>query len=90
MTIRQFLFVFDRKTGELDRFEYEDGDQEAMRKLLELEDEHRGDANTEIVLFSADSIEALRKTHPHYFNKERGTDSLSQLEEQVRKEREAS
>ncbi len=55
----------------------------AVRRYEQLEAEHRAAPDLEIVLLGSASLDQVRITHPHYFNKERGSDSLTQLEESL-------
>lgn len=87
---RQFLLMFDRDTGNLTVDDLGTEQEAAVVAYAEAEHAHRSDERREIVLIGAASLDDIRITHPHYFNKERGTDSLTQLEEQVREERSAS
>lgn len=82
MTRTNFLLIFDRATGDLSHREVGSNSTAAM-KLLEAEERAVIPADRdriEVVLIGAESIDAIRVTHPHYFNKERGEDSLTQLE----------
>jgi len=67
MTLCHFLLVYDLERQELvEQREFSDGEQ-ATLAYTELEREHGGDRNKEIVLVGADSIETIRSTHAHYF-----------------------
>lgn len=88
--VLQFILVFDKANGSLVVEQFGDDVESAVARYDELEQGQPDDRSTEIVLLGADSIDTLRTTHPHYFNKERDTDSLTQLEERVREERSAS
>ena len=80
---RHFILVFDRATGDL-AVEEPAGDRStALARLESLEHEHREDTSVEVVLIGSNSLESVRQTHPHYFNKERGSDSLAQIDEHV-------
>lgn len=87
---RQFLLMFDRDTGGLIVDDLGTEQDAAVAAYEAAERAHRRDERLEIVLIGAASLDDIRVTHPHYFNNERGTDSLTQLEEQVREERSAS
>jgi len=68
MAFHHFLLVYDLARQELVRqLEFHDGD-EAAAAYRELENEHQGRADLEIVLVGADSIDTIKRTHAHYFD----------------------
>ena len=69
MALTHFLLVYDFSRGELAEAprEFTNAD-EAAAAYAELEREHRGDPNLEIVLVGADSIETIKQTHGNYFD----------------------
>lgn len=67
MAIVHFLLVYDHKQQRLvSRRQFTNGTT-AASAYAAFEAEHRDDANLEIVLVSADSLQTIRKTHGHYF-----------------------
>lgn len=69
MSLIHFLLVFDHAQQQLvDRREFDDA-AEAAAAYTELEHQHRGDPNLEIVLVGADSIKTIEKTHGNYFGR---------------------
>jgi chromosome segregation and condensation protein ScpB len=69
MAFQHFLLVYDLARQELVRqLEFHDGD-EAAAAYRELEGEYRGRSDLEIVLVGADSIETIKQTHAHYFER---------------------
>jgi len=68
MPIVHFLLAYDRKLGKL-VFEREYSDaRQAVKAYEQLEEEHRGESQMEIVLVGADSIETVMLTHGNYFD----------------------
>jgi hypothetical protein len=81
MSFFHFLLVYDHGKRELiHRGRYEDAD-EAAEAYAQMERDHRGDKDLEIVLVGADSIETIRKTHGNYFD---GTGPLDPFSTRVR------
>jgi hypothetical protein len=70
MALHHFLLVYDRTLGRLIRLdEFEDG-AKAAAAYAELERESNDRTNNlEIVLVGADSIETIKRTHSHYFDR---------------------
>lgn len=67
--LKNFLVVFDRaKNKQVDLIEFGSDTRAAAKKYGELEIQHFGDSNIEIVLLGADSVETLKKTHSTYFD----------------------
>jgi hypothetical protein len=59
--------IFDAKHGTLvSERRIVDPDQ-AMNAFAEAEREHSAKPHLQVVMFSADSIETVHGTHPHYF-----------------------
>jgi hypothetical protein len=69
MPLIHFLLIYDLEKQELvsKPEEFHDAAAAAAR-YAELETEHRGDPNLEIVLVGADSIDTIKQTHGNYFN----------------------
>lgn len=64
--IRYFLLGYDPAAGDL-MFCQEFAEQdEAVAAYADAEKHHRGDL-VRVLLFSADSLDAVKRTHPHYF-----------------------
>jgi len=70
--VAHFLIVFDRAHGRLLREEVFEDNRDALQERFRAERLHRAD-DVEVVVLTADSEEALRRTHARYFN------SLSEL-----------
>lgn len=68
--MNHFLLVYDQKQGKLllpiVKFTDAEGGA-AIRRRFELEREYGGQPGIEIVVLSAESEEAIRKTHGRYF-----------------------
>ncbi len=65
--VAHFLIVFDRAHGQLLR-EQPFGDQRrALEERFAAEKQHRGNPDIEVVVLTADSKDALRRTHARYF-----------------------
>lgn len=66
--MKYFLLVYRRSTGELVRLDDLGLDRTAaLKRRFEIEVQERGDADVEVVLLSAPSLDALRRTHGRYF-----------------------
>lgn len=63
---RHFLVIFDPVAGRLVATEEFEDDQTAEDAYLRAERAHRDD-EIQVVLFAGESLEAVRGTHPHYF-----------------------
>jgi hypothetical protein len=72
-----FLLIYDRPAGRLLRQEQFDTSAEAMQARFAAEREYAGQRRIEVVVLSADSEEALRRTHGRYFL------SLSELADRI-------
>jgi hypothetical protein len=67
--IKQFLLVYDTRRRRLRQWEEFDSGDEAAAAHSELEAEYRDRLDDfEIVLVSADSFEAIKLTHLHFFS----------------------
>lgn len=64
-----WLIVYQRSKGLLLRCEEHPDSQEALSKRFELEREHAGDRDLEIVVLSAETLQDVYKTHSRYFFK---------------------
>jgi hypothetical protein len=62
-----FLVLFDARHGRLLSQQQILDSATAMRLFNEAEKRHADDPTIQVVMFSADSIEAVQATHPHYF-----------------------
>jgi hypothetical protein len=62
-----FLVIFDTKRGMLVSETRIVDSAEAMNAFAEAERQHRATPDLQVVMFSADSIETVHGTHPHYF-----------------------
>lgn len=70
--MRNFLIVYDRRTGEVDVREFPPGQgREAIRARFETEAEHRGEPDIEVVVIGSRSREELLATHSRYFRSAR-------------------
>jgi hypothetical protein len=74
--MQHFLLIYDHKEQRLrEAREFSASEcKQATAAYEEAEYEHQGDANIEIVLIGADSIEVIKRTHGHYFD---NTDRLA-------------
>ncbi len=75
--MQHFLVVFDRRQGRVLREEPFDDANEALKERFRTEKLNRSNADIEVVVLSAESPEALRRTHARYFM------SLSELVDRV-------
>ncbi len=65
---KQFLIVFDTKAGKIvEQRLFADSD-EAMSIFGEIERQHSREENLQVLLFTADSLDTVKSTHPHYFS----------------------
>jgi hypothetical protein len=62
-----FLVVFDAKRGVLVSQEQIFEPRAAMDAFAEAERSHKDERDLQVVMFTADSIETVHATHPHYF-----------------------
>jgi hypothetical protein len=66
--MKHFLLVYRRSTGELARLDDLGLDRSsALKRRFEIELQDRSDPDLEVVLLSAPSLDALRRTHGRYF-----------------------
>jgi hypothetical protein len=65
--MQHFLVVFDRAEGRVLREEPYDDARDALTERFKTERLHRGDPDIEVVVLSAESPDALRRTHARYF-----------------------
>lgn len=69
MALQHFLLVYDLRAQRLiSQRRFDDG-AEAAVAYAALEAENRGRSDLEIVLVGADSIETIKRTHAHYFER---------------------
>lgn len=74
MSLNHFLLLYDVKRQVLlDALEFGEDAHAAAAAYAEKEKACRDRDDIEIVLLGADSLDTLRKTHPHYFDRT-GTD----------------
>lgn len=71
MPLIHFLLVYDLANQRLLERRPFTNPEEAAAAYAELEREHHGDKNLEIVLVGADSIETVMTTHRNYFDGDR-------------------
>ena len=65
---RQFLIVFDTTAGRIvEETSFAESD-DAMAVFSETERKHAQDQHLQVLLFTADSLESVKSTHPHYFS----------------------
>lgn len=64
---RHFLVVFDRADGRLLRLDEYSDREVALKERFAAERLHRNVASVEVVVLTADSVEALRRSHARYF-----------------------
>lgn len=79
MALIYFLIAYNASLGRLESCEEYMHADSAMKDFAALEGEHRGSSDMQIVLLTADSLETLRSTHPHYFADSDATDTLTAL-----------
>ena len=65
--VMHFLLVFDRLHGRLLSVRAFDDHRQALVERFRAEREHRTDADIEVVVLTASSQDALRRTHARYF-----------------------
>jgi hypothetical protein len=63
----QFLIIFDTQEGRIVEQQQFDDAEEAMRVFGDCERRHATEDNLQVLLFTADSLETVKSTHPHYF-----------------------
>lgn len=75
--MQHFLVVFERRQGRVLREEAFGDSNEALKERFRTEKLNRSNPDIEVVVLSAESPEALRRTHARYFM------SLSELVDRV-------
>jgi hypothetical protein len=65
---RQFLIVFDTQRGRIVEQRLFVDPDEAMAAFSEIERRHAQESQLQVLLFTADSLSAVKSTHPHYFS----------------------
>jgi hypothetical protein len=65
---KQFLIVFDTRQGRIVEQKLFVDSNEAMRVFGNMEQRHVGEENLQVLLFTADSLDTVKSTHPHYFS----------------------
>jgi hypothetical protein len=68
---KHFLLVFDRGEGHLSTLREFASRGDALQARFDAERLHRDDTTIEVVVLTAPSREALRRTHARYFSDER-------------------
>jgi hypothetical protein len=86
MKAKQFLLVYDRRTGDVKVRDLGDDAVSALREYERLENEFRPLSSIEVVLIGSDSIETVQRTHPHYFSNKLGESSADRLSRHVAEE----
>jgi len=70
--MRNFLVVYNRRTGENTVREFPPGQgREAIRARFEAEQQNRGNSDIEVVVLGSRSRDELLKTHSRYFQSAR-------------------
>jgi hypothetical protein len=67
-SVQQFLIVFDTKAGKIVEQRLFVDPDEAMSIFGETERRHAREGNLQVLLFTADSLDTVKSTHPHYFS----------------------
>lgn len=62
-----YLLVYDQRSGALDVEDFADAADAALERRFELERQLRGKPEKEVVVLSAESRDALERTHARYF-----------------------
>jgi len=62
-----FILIYDVASRALQIEPFERDSDAAIDRYEELEEQHRGSDEIEVVLVGADSIETIKRTHSHYF-----------------------
>jgi hypothetical protein len=67
--VKYFLLVYNRRTGELSRFDEFPSDQrrEALHARFLEEERERDHSDIEVVVLGAESADVLKTTHGRYF-----------------------
>lgn len=81
MALIDFLVTYNAAVGRLDSYEEYLHADAAMRDFASLESEHRDEKDLQVVLLTADSLETLKSTHPHFFADPDAADVLTVLAE---------
>lgn len=70
--MKHFVLVYNRKNGSLlEQIEFPESQRAtAIRELFEREGTYRAEADIEVVILSADSVDELKRTHTRYFRGE--------------------
>lgn len=80
-SVSHYLLVFDRAHSRLLREEHFVSNRTALVERFRAERLHRGNSDIEVVVLSAESKEALRRTHGRYFQ---SVSSLASVSSAVR------
>lgn len=65
--MQHFLLVYDRRAGQIVREQVFGDPHDALAERFRTERLHRGAPDIEVVVLSAESREALLRTHARYF-----------------------
>ena len=72
-----FLLIYNQRSGDLEVEEFAQAADAALDRRFELERENRDRPEVEVVVLSAQSLEALERTHARYFKNVRQLASAS-------------
>lgn len=67
MHMQHFLLVYDRRAGEIVHEELFGDVKDALAERFRMERLHRTNPDIEVVVLSAESRDALERTHARYF-----------------------
>lgn len=81
MALIYFLIAYNATQGRLESCEEYLQADIAMSDFAALEAEHHERENIQVVLLTADSIDTLKATHPHFFAGSDAADVLTVLSE---------
>lgn len=79
LPVRYFLLVYRLSDRSVSVEPYEGELEIAGERYRQLEADHRGDDDVEVVLVGAESIETIHRTHSHYFVREEKEDNVFDL-----------
>lgn len=74
--IKHFLVVYDIAAGRADVRAFGTDYDAAQTMYADVEQQTRDDANVDVVLLSADSLETIKRTHSSYFETRASFESL--------------
>lgn len=79
MALVYFLIAYNTATEHRQSMEEYLHADVAMRDFAALEAEYRDSEDVQVLLLTADSLETLKSTHPHYFADSNAEDALEVL-----------